>query len=290
MNTLGLLFSLITAGLLLALPRRLAPLPLLMAATYMPMGQEITIGPLHFTVVRILIAAGFLRVLTKGERPAGGTTRLDRLMFLWAAIAVFTGFFHIDPTASLIYRLGLVYDALGIFLLFRIFVQDFDDLRRVCAMICALLIPIAWGMLVEKFNGTNYFALAFGDSAGAEFRNGKFRARGPFIHAIFAGTIGAVCLPMALFLWNGRRGLALAGLAATGTIVFASGSSGPIMTLLIVIAALALWHQRHSLRAIRWLTVLAIVALAFVMNDPVYYLLGRIDITGGSTLAITGQR
>ena len=265
------------------LPRRWACFPLIMGATYMPMGQEIALGPFHFTIVRILVAAGILRVMVKHERPAGGLTRLDRLMFLWAAVAIVTGFFHLDPGTALIYRLGLLYDAVGIFMLFRIFVQDSEDLRRVFAMICVLLIPVALAMMVERSNGTNLFAQAFGDSTGAEFRNGKFRARGPFIHAIFAGTIGAVCLPMALYLWRENRGVALTGLAATIGIVFASGSSGPVMTLLIVVAALLLWRQRHSLRAIRWLTMLAIVALSFVMNDPVLYLLARIDITGGST-------
>jgi hypothetical protein len=283
MNAIGLLFALATAGMVLALPRRWAPLPFIVGATYMPMGQEITVGPFHFTIVRILVAAGYLRVMLKGERPAGGLTRLDRIMIFWAATAIFTGLFHEDPSAALIYRLGLVYDALGIFLLFRIFVQEHEDLLRICKIICILMVPVAMGMMVEKSTGTNCFGLLFGDSTGAEFRNGRFRGRGPFIHAIFAGTIGAVCLPMALYLWRAERTLALTGLAATGAIVFASGSSGPIMTLLTVIVAMVLWSQRRNLPIIRWLTVLSIVALALVMNDPVYYLLARIDITGGST-------
>jgi hypothetical protein len=39
---------------------------------------------------------------------------------------------------------------------------------------------------------------------------------------------------------------------------------------------------RDSLRAIRWFMLLAVVALDLVMNDPVYFLMARIDMTGGS--------
>ena len=131
MNIVGVLFSLITAGVLFAVPRRWAPLPLLMGATYMPVLQEIAIGPFHFTVVRILIAAGFLRVMAKAERFAGRLNRLDWAMIFWAFAAVGTSVFHKDPTGAIIFRLGVMFDCLGVFLLFRIFLQEPEDLRRV---------------------------------------------------------------------------------------------------------------------------------------------------------------
>ncbi len=65
--------------------------------------------------------------------------------------------------------------------------------------------------------------------------------------------------------------------------VLASGSSGPILTTLSVVAAMFLWKIRDKLRAIRWLALVAILVLDVVMNDPVYFLLARIDITGGGT-------
>ena len=283
MNGLGICFGPITAGLLLALPRRWAPMPLLMGAFYIPLGQEITIGPFHFTAIRILIVTGVLRVMVKGERVAGGLTRLDWLMILWASYAIFNSIFHNDPSAVLVYRLGLMLDAMGIFLLFRIFVQEWEDLRRLCGILCALVVPIAIGMIAENFTRRNYFALAFGDIAGPEFRDGSVRARGPFHHAILAGTIGAAFLPIALYLWRENRRLAFAGLGGAIGIVYASGSSGPIMTTLFMLFGVALWTQRQYFRAVRWLIVVGILALAVVMNAPVYYLIARIDITGGSS-------
>ena len=55
------------------------------------------------------------------------------------------------------------------------------------------------------------------------------------------------------------------------------------MTALSVLCGMALWKIKDRLRAIRWLVVFILIALDLVMSDPVYFLLGRIDITGGST-------
>lgn len=280
---ISLVFSLIATGLLVTVPRCWAALPLLLAAFYFPTGEEIEIGAFHFSVTRLLIAAGFARVMMKRERVAGGWQRLDWIMLFWALGTVASGLFHKNPSAAIVLRLGLAYDCLGLFLLFRVFVQEVEDLRQIVRMLCVLMMPVAAAMLFEMVTGQNYFATFFGGSTDAVFRHGHFRARGPFVHAILAGTIGAVCFPMAMFLWRGERKLAVAGLAAAGGILVASGSSGPGMTALTILGALVLWKARAQLRAIRWMAVLLIVALDLVMSDPVYYLVARIDITGGST-------
>lgn len=77
--------------------------------------------------------------------------------------------------------------------------------------------------------------------------------------------------------------LSLFGLASAGGIIVASASSGPIMTAFSIFAAIALWKFRGGLSAIRWAAVILLIALNFVMSDPVYFLVARIDITGGST-------
>ena len=55
------------------------------------------------------------------------------------------------------------------------------------------------------------------------------------------------------------------------------------MMVLYVFVAFGLWKFRNSLRLFRWCAVTAVIALQIVMNDPVYFLMARIDITGGST-------
>lgn len=44
-----------------------------------------------------------------------------------------------------------------------------------------------------------------------------------------------------------------------------------------------MWRYRHRMRLLRWMAVLGYFTLALVMKAPVYYLIARIDISGGST-------
>jgi hypothetical protein len=280
MNGFGFAFALLTAALLLALPRRWAPLPFLMGSACITLKQEMELGPLHFPVVRILIAVGFLRVIVKRERIAGGVGPLDQLMVLWALWAIVSAAFH--KSGVLVFRAGAVYDALGSYLLFRVLLRGVEDVRHVFKMVCIILVPLAVCMIKERFTGRNPLSLIGFGLAEPEFRNGYFRAQGPFAHPILAGTVGAVSMPAAVALWRDCRKLALAGLAAATIIVFSSGSSGPLIATLAVLGAMALWKIRHQTRAIRWAAVIMLLALNAVMNAPVYYLVQRIDITGGS--------
>lgn len=281
MNGLGILFTVITTVLLLRLPRQWCPLPLLMAASFITIEQQLEVGPLHFPAIRILIVVGVIRVVLKREKIAGGVNNLDRLVIAWGVVLICGSAFHKSTFLAL--RFGEVYNGLGIYFLFRVFVQEMDDVRLLCRIVCIVLIPLAASMFVEKWTGKNPLGpIGFGPEI-PELRNGYFRAQGPFGHSILAGTVGAVSLPMAIYLWRTERTLGLAGLIATGGIVYASGSSGPIMTAFSGLAAVGLWKLRGYLKAIRWLMVALIVALDLVMNDPVYFLMARIDIAGGST-------
>jgi uncharacterized membrane protein YwzB len=278
---LALLITLISAGLLLGLPRRWIWLPLLIGATYVPLGQALQIGPLSFPAIRILIVVGCLRVVMNGERLAGRLNTLDTLMILWGIWLICSSIFH--DGSVLTTRLGEVFTYLGVYFLFRVSLQEVSDLRHLFKGTCALLVPLAVLMLLEKLMAKNYCSLIFGGSGAAYLRGGNVRAVGPFGHAITAGTVGAVCLPMALYFWRQERKLALLGLAATGTVVLASYSSGPYMTALTVLCAMTLWRMRDYLRVIRWLALFLVLALQILMNDPVYFLIARIDLAGGST-------
>ena len=269
MNSLSTVFLLVVAYYLFRLPKAWAALPLLAGACYMTLGQEMVLGPFHFTVIRILVAVGGLRVASRKERIAGGWTPLDRIMVAWGIWGVFSSCFHKDFSSALVSRLGMVYDGLGLYFLLRVFIEGIDGIVKVCKIVIILLIPIALEMGVEHFRGTNAFAVLGGIPEECEVRGGKIRAQGPFSHSILAGTVGAVCWPMALMLWRENCKLALVGLAATGTIVLASSSSGPIMTSAFVLLGFALWRARRHMRLIRWGVVVVIIALDIVLKAPV---------------------
>src|SRR2546426_7311100 len=141
MDTLGVLFALISGVLLLVLPRRWAVVPLLMRAACMTRGQVLELGPFHFPMVRILIGVGFVRIILRGERIGGDVTSLDRILIIWAICLVCTSVFHTSD--AWVFRLGIIWTDLGSYLLFRVFVRDMDDIRHVLKNICVLLVPVA---------------------------------------------------------------------------------------------------------------------------------------------------
>lgn len=272
-NTLALLF----------LPRRWAPMPLLVGACYMTLNSGIEIGPAHFSIIRMLVAAGLVRVMIRGERLAGGINGMDWLMLVWSVWALVSSRFHEVPSEALVFRLGLVYNACGIYFLLRVFCQSLEDVVGLCRITAILLIPVAAEMLYEKIAFHNLFSILGGVPDVPQIRNGNIRAFGLFAHPILAGTVGAVCLPLMIGLWRQHRKIAFVGIVASLSMVFASASSGPIMSAMAASAALFMWRWRHQMRFFRWLAVFFYIGLDLVMKVPAYYLLGRIDLSGGST-------
>lgn len=216
----------------------------------------------------------------RGERMANGVNTIDRLLFAWAALLIAASAFHTSD--AWVFRIGMVLGEVGVYVLCRVFIHDLDDVRGLFKVLGVALLPLAALMLLEKLTAQTYFDF-MGAVGGVNLREGHVRAYGPFAHPILAGTVGATCVPMALSLWRLDRVASLAGLTAGAGIVFASTSSGPIMMVAFTVLALLGWHVRHRLRLIRWVAVAGIVGLDIVMKDPVYFLMARIDITGGST-------
>ncbi|MCK9623050.1 MAG: O-antigen ligase family protein [Methylobacter sp.] len=249
----------------------------------MTLGQVITLGPIHLPPLRIFLAIGLVRVIIRGERLADQMNSLDWLMIIWGVWALLSSLFHKDPSGVLVNRLGLVYNGCGVYFLLRVICQTLDDVVRLCRITAILLIPLAIEMLFEKMTGHNLFSVLGGVSEISEVRNGRVRAQGPFAHSILAGTVGAVCLPLMIVLWQQRRKTAIAGIAACLLIIFASASSGPIMSALFAIGALLMWHWRQQMRLVRWFFVVGYIGLDIVMKVPAYYIISHIDLTGSST-------
>lgn len=282
MNPLAILFFVVGAVYIWKLPRRKAFIPLLATASFMT-GAEIEIGPAHFTVLRLVLLVGVLRINARREKPTFGWQWADKLMLAWGMALVGTSIFHEEFGSTVVYRLGLAFDHLAMYFLLRVFIDGFDSIKRISRIILIFLIPLAALMLIEKFTGRNCFGFLGGVPEISALRHGKVRAQGCFAHAILAGTVGAACFPLALLFWKTERRVAVMGAIAALGIVYASGSSGPIMTTLTIIMALFIWKIRWQMKTIRWGAISMIILLSLVMQDPVYYLIARIDITGGST-------
>jgi hypothetical protein len=282
MNSLTAIFLMVNVGILLLVSRRWAPLPLLVGTCYIPAYLSIDLGPLHFTAVRVLVAFGMVRILARQERPTGGINKVDAAIIAWAVWMIVSGFFHKEPMATFIFRLGLVYDACGIYALIRCFCRNLEDIYAFCQLTAIFLAPLAMEMLFEKLTVHNYFSVLGGGETPI-IREGKVRANGPFGHPILAGTAGAVCLPMMIGLWRLNRTTSVIGILGCFAIIFSSASSGPILSAVAGLFALYMWRYRHLVSLFQRLIIPGYIALDLYMKDPAYYIIARIDLAGGST-------
>ena len=281
-----LIIALVMGFLILGLPRRHALIPIVLVMCFVPVAGKLVVGGLNFSMLRLIVCFGWARMLMRNELRPLKWSKLDTAVVVWAfyRVAAFTALWQ--TSAALTNGLGYAYDAIGLYLLFRMLISDTKDLRKVVKLFAVAFVPLAILMCIERFTGRNPFYVLGGVPAFAEVRNNIVRGQGPFGHPILAGTFGAVWLPLFIGLWlegRGNRKMAAIGVVACTVITLMSGSSGPIGSYLAGIVGLAMWGMRRYMRLVRWGIVACILALHAVMKDPVWFIFARVDVFSGST-------
>jgi len=286
MTPAGLVFTVVMGILLIAVPRRYALLPIAASICYMTMGQTLVILGLHFPVIRILMLFGWARVLLRSEFRSFRLNALDKVIIWWVASAVVTYTLLWQTTDALTYRLGLAYNALGMYFLFRILLRSLKDVEDTIKFLAALIVPLAAAMCLEKVTGRNPFAVFGGVFEVSWVRDGVVRCQGPFGHAILAGTFAATLFPMFIGLfWLGKKSdkfFAACGFIGACIIVIMSGSSGPVFTFISGALGLGFWFARRYTHVIRRGIVLVLILLSLVMKAPIWYLIAHVGVFNGS--------
>lgn len=285
MNTAATVFLIISATSVIALSRKWATIALLATCCYMTLGQGIDVGPVSLPIFRLVLAAGLVRLIVRREGISGGINAIDKLVIAWALWVIFAGFFHEwKPGSGPVYASGFVYNIALVYLFARTWCRDLVEIMAMVRSVAWLLVPVAGAMLAEHMLERNYFGILFGGvSEGVYWREGSIRAQGPFAHPILAGTVGAVCFPLMLGIWRKHCVSATVGMASCVTIVFASTSSGPLMSFFIGLVGVMMWPLRGWLRTVRWALFGAYVCAELLMTRPAYFLISKFDLTGSST-------
>ncbi len=185
---------------------------------------------------------------------------------------------------------GNIYTIFGVYFLLRYLIRDERDIIRMFRTLAYVAAVVALVMTWEITTGRNPYALLEGaraaDYATAMARADRFRATACFEHPILAGAFGAILLPLFVLLWQSgkqNRMIAGMGIVSATVITLASNSSTPVAAYAGGVLALCMWPARHWMRVLRWAIVITIVALHLVMKAPVWHLIARIDIAGGSS-------
>ena len=265
------------------IPRKYFLLPFILAACFVPADQRVIIFDLDFTVLRILIAAGVLRILLRGEQRHIKWNKFDLIVFAWATCGAFVYIIQWHNTRAIINRSGVLFDAIGLYWLFRTSIRSWVDIKlatkifAVCSLILAVLVGLEW------LTGENPFT-AIGRVV-TRVREGRYRCQASFPHSIMLGLFWATLAPLFIgFAQQDKRKLLFWSAAAASIfIVAATASSTPILALLIVLIMLCGYKWRKYTATAGWALAASLVALDIVMRAPVWHLIARINVVGGST-------
>ncbi len=286
LHPLGLTAMLVCGVALLLLPRRHAVLPMLIVCCFVAVSQRIVIGPADFSLLRIMVLFGAVRVLLRQEYLGVRFNRVDALLCCWLAAGAAIYIAREGTPEAVVNRSGWIFDGAGMYFLFRCLIREWKDIIGVGFALAIIAIPVVMVFFIEKSTGRNLFAFFGGVNPITGVREGKLRARGAFPHPIMAGTFWAVAVPfIALQWWTHplRRPLVVAGTVCALGIVAFTTSSGPLASAAVVFAMAALYPLRRHAWSMLGGGACLLVALHFAMNKPVWHLFARMDFVGGST-------
>jgi len=290
LHPIVLIAMLIALPLLLLLPRRYAVIPFLLIAFLVPLQQEVMIGGFRIFVSRIMIVAGWFRIIqwkisSRGPVLAGGFNTLDKLFLFWAGFRAIAQILFYLQMAAVINQVSFFWDALGGYFLLRFLIRDEKDIELVIKTFAFVVVVLGACMLRERITNENVFDILGGLRQIKEFRNGHIRSQGPFQHEILAGTFGATLIPLFLWLWKGRKSklAAVGGVLGSTVMTITAGASTAVSAYAAGIMALFFWPLRKKMRQLRWGIVIALCCLQVVMKAPVWFLINHIDLVGGSS-------
>lgn len=287
----AVLLTLVAILLVLLLPRKYVVIPLFVICFFLPFEQKIMVAGLHFSMLRVLLIFCWVRVILNkllGGRAAWKfqTNAIDTTFTLSILSGAFFFVLLWREWGAVINRMGGLYTSFGIYFLVRYICQDEEDVDRTIRVLALICVPIALCMLNEQLTGRNLFWIFGGVPEFVGIREGALRAQGPFAHPVLAGAFGATLFPLFFGLWWGRkqsRTTAIVGIISAVVMVFASMSSTPLLAFVAGIIGLSFWPLRKQMRIIRWGLLCTIVGLHLVMKAPVWALIARVDVVGGSS-------
>jgi hypothetical protein len=292
----AILVAILLVGVLICVwPRNKVLVAFLAASLLIPVDQVLLIGPAHFPMLRVLVLFGFVRIwrdkiASKLRMFSGGVNALDVVVILLAVVVAVNGILLFQVSGAVISELGVLYTVFGVYFLLRFLIRSEEDVITGIKSLAWIAAVVAIIMAYEVTTGHNPYAL-LGGAKAAKYaslvaRDDRFRAQGPFAHSITAGTFGAVLLPLFVALWwkaTKYRKIAVLGLISATVITLACNSSTPVLAYAAGILALCFWPLRGQMRIIRWGIVITLIVLQIALKNPVWHLIARIDIAGGSS-------
>ncbi len=283
MNQATIFITVLLVLTTLIVPKKYFLLPFIVAACFVPTDQRIIIMSLDFTPARILVLVGALRILLRNERRVIKWNIFDKMVLAWALCGAVIYVIQWGDTRALIYKCGVLFDIIGLYWLFRQGIHSWRDVRFIIKVLSVCVLIMTPLILSELLTGRNPFVML--GTVVTNVRAERFRCQASFPISIMLGLFWATLFPLffSMAMVNKNKILYWGAVVASIFAVIASASSTPLGTLIVVLLIIGAfkWRQYTS---IAWKGFfLLLVSLHLVMKAPVWHLLARVNLVGGST-------
>ncbi|MDD5458153.1 MAG: hypothetical protein PHF37_02005 [Phycisphaerae bacterium] len=275
---LGILF----AAMVFIVPRKYILLPFVIVTCFIPADQRVISMGLDFTPLRFLILAGVVRLLLLDNVYPLKITSIDKILIVWAISGAVIFVIQWGDAGAVIYKCGVLFDTLGLYWIFRKNLDNWDSIRRVIKIFAVCVLFMSVFVAFEWTTGNNLFKYL--GAVHTEVRVGRYRCEASFPHSIMLGVFWGTLVP--LFAGMAKIDDKVLFGSACGAAVFivaASASSTPLMALAVAIAGLMVYRFRRYTRIAMWSFVGLLACLHMIMKAPVWHLISRVNVVGGST-------
>lgn len=267
----------------LVVPRKYLLLPYIIAACFVPTDQRIIIMSLDFTVLRILVMAGIFRILIRQENIKIKWNNFDYLVFAWVFCGAFIYSIQWMNAKAVVNRCGLLFDVIGLYWMFRKTVRSWDDIKAAVSFYAISIMALAPLVALEWMSGDNPFEVL--GRVTTLIRDERYRCQAAFPHSIMLGLFSAILLPLftGFAAFDKNKLFYISAIFCVLFIIAATASSTPILTAGAIILLLSMYNFRKYTSTAGWFFMFALIGLHFIMHKPVWHLLARINVIGGST-------
>src|SRR5487761_2485251 len=142
MTPLGFAITLFLALVVLLPSRRMAALAVVAGVCYITQGQQFVVGGFHFTAIRVVLLAAFLRTLFRRELRSIRFNKIDWALTAYILVGSGVPVVREGTHDELVYRLGCLYDMLLPYWVFRALLANWEEAEQFLCGLALLIIPL----------------------------------------------------------------------------------------------------------------------------------------------------
>lgn len=285
-HPLGAFVFITCAFLIIALKKDWVFVPIFIILCFVSNAQRLNIAGLDFTFSRLIILTAWFRIFIKGEHKGFKFSTPDLILLMWLFARGFIYSLQWADRSAVIYQVGEAFSTCGFYFMGRVFIRNIDDVKQFGRQLALVAVPLSVFFAIEWLTGRNYFSVFGGVRFITWIRDGRLRCGGAFSHPLVAGYFWGVAIFFMTTLYDKKgwhRKIAVTGTGCGLLIVASTASSTPVLGVMAGLFGWCFYYIRSKILHIVVALVATIFTLHLYMRAPVWHLISRISVVGGST-------